>query len=158
MVELKDQERDTEPPGSQVIIVQWEGVEALPWIQYYGSWDFSTQQGQRSHVLRVAMPLELDMETGVFTFNEDVVVGVASVDRLGGSDEAHFDYPTNAGGPRLLLNNSTGQVFLLDERAYRSNFTQLLITPVDLLDEDSEFVLLVDETPNARVYALGFPE
>jgi hypothetical protein len=139
---------------SQYIIVQWEGIPSLPWIQYYGSWDFETLEGQRSEVSRVIMPLELDLETGLFRFDEGKILPVVTIDLLDETQSQHYDYPENGGGPHLLLNNATGEVLLLDERAYRSVFIQFLILPVERLGKALPFKLLIDEQPFIRVFAL----
>lgn len=141
-------------PASQYLIVQWEGIPALPWIQYYGSWDFETHEGQLSRAAKVIRPLELDLETGVFQFDEDQILHAVTVDILDESGEQHYDYPANAGGPHLLLNNATGEVMLLDETAYRSTFIQLLISPVDQLEDGSPFRLLIDDPPFVKVFEL----
>jgi dolichyl-diphosphooligosaccharide--protein glycosyltransferase len=148
-------ETQSEPlPAAQYLIVQWEGIPALVWIQYYGSWDFHTQEGQLSRVSKVMRPLELDLETGVFRFDGDQILHAVTVDILDESVEQHYDYPANAGGPHLLLNNATGEVMLLDETAYRSTFIQLLILPVDQLEDVSSFTLLIDDQPFVRVFEL----
>ncbi len=138
----------------QYLIVQWEGLEALPWSQYYGSWDFLSQSGQRSRVVKISMPLELDLETGSFNFDGNQVIEVVSVDWLGDATQEHYDYPENAGDPHLLLNNLTGEVMLLDERAYRSIFTQLLIAPNEVLDQIPRFHLITDGGPFVRIFQL----
>ena len=148
-------ETQPEPlPASQYLIVQWEGVSALPWILYYGSWDFETHEGHLSRAAKVIRPLELDLETGVFQFDEDQTLHAVTVDILDESGEQHYDYPANAGGPHLLLNNATGEVMLLDETAYRSTFIQLLILPADQLEDGSPFRLLIDDQPFVRVFEL----
>jgi len=43
---------------------------------------------------------------------------------------------------------------LLDETAYRSTFIQLLILPVDQLEDVSPFRLLIDDQPFVRVFEL----
>jgi hypothetical protein len=148
-------ETHSEPlSASQYLIVQWEGIPALPWIQFFGSWDFKTHEGQRSRVSKVMRPLELDLETGIFRFDGDQILHAVTVDILDESEGQHYDYPANAGGPHLLLNNATGEVMLLDETAYRSTFIQLLILPADQLEDASPFTLLIDDQPFVRVFEL----
>ena len=148
-------ETQSEPlPAAQYLIVQWEGIPTLAWIQYYGSWDFHTQQGELSRISKVKRPLELDLETGVFRFDGDQILHAVTVDLLGDPDGQHYDYLANAGGPHLLLNNATGEVMLLDETAYRSTFIQLLILPADQLEDMSPFRLLIDDQPFVRVFEL----
>jgi dolichyl-diphosphooligosaccharide--protein glycosyltransferase len=139
---------------TQYLVVSWEGVAAIPWIQYYGSWDFTIYEGQRSRVWKILKPLRLDLETGVFGYDAEQEIRVVSVDRLGFEDPGYFDYPENAGGPHLLLNMQNGEVFLLDERAYRSAFVQLLIMPADQLKDSNHFQLLIDRYPSVRVFEL----
>jgi hypothetical protein len=138
----------------QYLLVQWEGIPSLPWIQYYGSWDFETLEGQRSRVSRVIMPRELDLETGVFQFDGDQILPVVTVDLLDEANSQHYNYPENGGGPHLLLNNETGEVLLLDEGAYRSTFIQFLILPADRLGDAIPFKLLIDEQPFVRMFEL----
>ena len=138
----------------QYLVLPWEGIPSLGWIQYYGSWDFETREGQRSRASKVVRPLELDLETGIFRFDDDQVLPAVTVDLLGGEDGQHVDYPANAGGPHILVNDASGEVMLLDEAAYRSTFIQLLITPADQLEHVSAFRLLIDDQPFVRVYEL----
>jgi hypothetical protein len=100
------------------------------------------------------MPLELDLETGVFQFDDDQILPVVTIDLLDEADSHHYDYSENGGGPHLLLNYATGEVLLLDESAYRSTLVQFLILPVDRLGDALPFKLLIDEQPFVRVFEL----
>lgn len=142
-------------PGRQYLVVAWEAVRALPWIQYFGSWDFAADEGQRSATSKIARPLQLDLQDGVFRFDDNQVLPVVSVDLLGDPGGEHLEYPDRAGAPHLLLNRLTGEVYLLDETAYRSTLTQLLILPADELGEQAAFRLLIDDQPFVRVFELG---
>jgi hypothetical protein len=138
----------------QYVVLPWEAISSLPWIQTYASWDFETGQGQRSRVLRVGRPESLDLENGQLTYNSGQVLTAVSVDRLMTDAGAHYDYPANSGGPHLLLNEENGEVMLLDERAYRSTFIQLLIRPEEELSGVTDFELVLNAQPAVRVFAL----
>jgi len=141
-------------PSPQYLVVQWEGIASLPWIQYYGSWDFDALAGQRSRVVRVTRPQSLDLEAGEFLFDGEGLLNVYSVDILAAAGRQHYDYPGNGGGPYLLLNDETGEVMLLDQTAYQSTFVRLLITPAEQLEDLPGFKLVIDRQPGVRVYAL----
>jgi hypothetical protein len=139
---------------AQYLVVSWEGLPALPWIQYDASWNFATGEGARSRVVRVPHPESLDFQTGILIYGGGEQLGAVSIDILPAPTMAHFDYQANSGGPHLLLNEGTGEVMLLDERAYRSTFTQLLIQPVDDSGGLNSFELILDEASGVRIFML----
>ena len=140
-------------PASAYLIVQWDAISFLKWFQYYESWDFATLEGQHSRVWVISMPQELDLNSGVFQFDQDQSVQAVTIDILTEAGVEHYDFPPT-GGPHLLLNNVTGEVMLLDEAAYRSAFIQLLLLPVDDLEAASQFRLLIEDYPSVRIFEL----
>ena len=138
----------------QYLVVQWEGIASLPWIQYFGSWNFDSRTGQRSRVVRVTHPQTLDLEAGQFRFDSEGLLDVYSVDILTATGRQHYDYMENGGGPYLLLNDETGEVMLLDQAAYESTLVRLLITQADQLEEVPGFELVIERAPGVRIFAL----
>ena len=138
----------------QYLVVQWEAVPFLPWIQYYGSWDFDEGEGQQSRVVQVVSPVQLDLETGEFIVEGEGTGFVVTVDILDEGGAQHYDYPENAGGPHLLLDAASSQVLLLDEQAYESILVQLLISVPGELTNAEPYVLMIDGFPSTRVFRL----
>ncbi len=141
-----------EPP--QYLVTSWDALPLLPWIQYYGSWDFGRGTGKTSSPVLIVQPLKLDLETGMFQSRSGAKERVASVDVLDAQGMQHYDYLVNEGGPHLLLNQATNSVALLDEAAYQSMLVQLLIRPASSPPAGGDFELVVDQAPFARIYQL----
>ena len=142
------------PDPAHYIIIPWDAITFLPWIQYYGSWDFLKGEGELSRVEQVKRPRQLDLETGEFFLGEDDSGYVLTVDLIGKTGLQHFVYSENIGGPHLLLDTTSSKVFLLDEVAYQSVLVQLLLLPPDATDLELPYELLIDGFPDARVFVL----
>jgi len=139
--------------GPQYLVLAWDGLAALPWIEYYAGWDFGGAGSARASAAGVLRPEALDLETGAFTFDGGRVLLVAAVDVLAADGVQHYDYPANSGGPFLLLNDASGAVMLLDAQAYGSTFVRLLTSPAGEAGGE-HFELLLDRLPAARVFRL----
>ena len=142
----------TLPP--QYIVLQWDALQFLPWIQYFGSWDFDEGDGLRSRVVDVRYPEELDLNTGAFVMEGKGEGFVVTVDILDERGLQHYAYPENAGGPHLLLDTASSEVILLDETAYYSVFVQMLISDPGGADFADPYELVIDGFPTARVFRL----
>jgi dolichyl-diphosphooligosaccharide--protein glycosyltransferase len=147
------QTASSEPP--QYLVTSWDALALLPWIQYYGSWDFERGTGTTSSVVLIVQPKALDLGTGMFQSRNGASQAVASVDVPDGQDSLHYDYLANEGGPHLLLNRASNSVALLNDAAYQSMLVQLLIRPVGSDSPGGDFDLVVDRAPFARVYRLA---
>lgn len=141
-------------PFPHYLVVQWDAVSFLPWIQHFGSWSFEHEQGLKTTEVTFAQPLELDLENGRFTERAGRQFDLVSADILQNSGPTHYDYPESAGGLHLLLNADRSEVYLLDDQAYRSTLVQLLIQPLNQEAEWGGFRLVVDRLPSARVFKL----
>jgi dolichyl-diphosphooligosaccharide--protein glycosyltransferase len=142
----------TLPP--QYLVLQWEALQFLPWIQYFGSWDFNEGGGQRSRVVDVRYPEELDLNTGALVMEGEGEGFVVTVDILDERGLRHYAYPENAGGPHLLLDSASSEVLLLDETAYNSILVQLLISDPGGAGFAEPYELVIDAFPTARVFRL----
>lgn len=144
--------RETEAP--QYLVIPWEGISFLPWIQYYGSWDFMDEEGRASTVLPVPQPLELDLASGRFLSRTGQSYELVTADLLDSGGAQHYEYPGDPAGFHLLVNMQGGAVYLLDDRAYRSNLVQLMLLPPSSFASSGPFRLLIDNNPHARVFQL----
>jgi hypothetical protein len=141
-------------PIPQYLVVQWEAISFLPWIQYFGSWSFDGGTGQASTVRGPLQPLRLDLERGTFLERSGHLFNLSTADVLDDSGSTHFAFPQNEGGPHLLIRMDSSENYLLDDQAYRSTLVKLLLEPKSSFAETGEFELLVDGTPDVRVFRL----
>lgn len=141
-----------ELPVPQYLVVQWEAISFLPWIQYYGSWNFEENEGRIHAVVKRVQPLELDLEKGKFIDRSGGEVELVSADLLGEREVEHIDFTHQEMGLHLLIRLRDSDVYLLDDQAYRSTLVQLLILPEQLTRPGSGFELIVDERPDARIF------
>ena len=138
----------------QYLVVQWEAISFLPWIQYLASWSFDDGAGQSSDVSYFAQPLELDLERGTFLERGGRAFSLSSADLLDESGVMHYAFPQNQAGLHLLIRLDSSEVYLLDDRAYRSTLVTLLLKPDGSFTETADFELLVDGSPDVRVFRL----
>lgn len=141
-------------PAPAYLVVQWDAIRFLPWIQFYGNWDFAAQQSQPSQVWNIVLPQQLDLNIGIFHYDNGQIAYPISVDIIGDAGVEHHDYPASIGGPHLLVNETSTEVIFLDDSAYHSAFIQLLLLPADQLDKASPFHLLIDNQPFVRIFEL----
>ncbi len=142
------------PEEPQFLIVQWEAISFLPWIQYYGSWDLNALEGRGGQVITVPQPLELDLESGRFLTREGRTYYLVSADLLDETGRKHYDYSGNPAGFHALTNMRSGQVYLLDDRAYQSLMVQMLMAPAESFPPTGPFRLRLDRIPDVRVFEL----
>lgn len=149
----QDTRFESRPP--QYLVVQWDAIAYLSWIQYYGSWDFSTQSGSEGEMVYRFQPLELDLQKGVFIERGGQRFELKSADLLDPNGTEHYEYSGREDGLHLLLNVPAADVYLMGRREYRSALTQLLIAPMDPeTGSINGYVLLVDRLPDARVFQI----
>jgi dolichyl-diphosphooligosaccharide--protein glycosyltransferase len=142
------------PAGPQYLVVAWDALSLLPWIQYYGSWSFESARGEPSAILRSLQPLELDLESGRFLARSGQAFHLSTADLLGESDSIHYAFEGNPAGLHLLIRLDTSAAVLLDERAYQSTLVRLLLAPRDAFPGTGDFELVVDAGPDVRVLRL----
>jgi len=145
---------DAQAPIPQYLIAPWEAIALLPWVQYYGSWSFDDRVGQLSDVRHFSQPLELDLARGTFLERGGQSFSLSTADLLDESGSMHYAFPHNASGPHLLMRLDSSATYLLDDTAYRSTLVRLLLEPEDSLTASGDFELLVDGSPDVRVFRL----
>lgn len=142
----------TELQSPQYLIVQWEAISYLAWIQNYGSWEFESRSGSTQFFVQRSQPRQLDLEAGLYTDRWGQEHVLASADVFDSSGSQHYEYLDHSGGLHLLIDLDSSDVFLVDSRSYRTNLVQLLlISPEKAAGMDS-LELIIDRAPGARVY------
>lgn len=139
---------------AQYVAVQWEVLSALPWMTYYGTWDFEASEGQFAHVEYIVQPPRIDMNSGELLGWEVPALKVASLDVLGPGESQHYDFDQDRRGLHLLINQATDKAHLLDSNAYYSTIVQLLVQSPDELANSSPFTLVVRRDPYVRIFLL----
>lgn len=140
------------PPMPLYVVATFENIRLSPWICYYGTWDFEKEQGVHARVASIRESFNLDWEKGTMTFqDEKEPIEVKSIHVLSsqGRKDRHYDKNT---GPNLILNSESRRYYALDDLAFQSMLTQLLIAPKESERLDRYFELVYDDFPWVRVY------
>jgi hypothetical protein len=146
---------NTPVQAPQYLVVQWNAITYLPWIQHYGSWDFETQSGAPRDSFYRLQPLELDLQNGVFVERGGQTFQLSSADILNGTGSRHYEFSGQEDGLHLLLNSSAADVYLMGDLAYQSTLVQLLIQPVEPDTGSIDgCILLVDALPDVRIFRI----
>jgi hypothetical protein len=136
----------------QYLILQWDALELLPWMTYFGTWDFNLQQGQRASITYLNESGHLFLEQGLFQVGEDNFIYLDTIDLLGPGSVEHFEFRRSQDGVHLMVNELTEEIIILDDQAYRSTFVQLLIAPVGSLSSEPLPELVLDNLPFVRIF------
>ena len=128
--------------AEQYIVVQWELFAYLPWITYYGTWDFDNMEGYPARISHLSKSVRIDRQEGILAAPGEPLVRLRTLDVLNSKDSEHYEFEQNSSDFHLILNSNTNDAFLLDSRAYHSTAVQLLIRrPVsELAQNDLRFV------------------
>ena len=134
------------PP--QYLVLSWENLRLAYWISYFGSWDLVTGQSDPGRIKQVRGKVGFDLDKGVVNLPKGQV-SLAGFDVLDPENPRHFDLP-NATGIYAVLNRLSQELYLMDEKIYKSMMVQMLTRDPAGFDED--FELVVDNYPLNRVY------
>ncbi len=133
---------------SNYFVVSWENLRLAGWISYYGNWDIVTGTSSPGKMQRIQGEVRIDSAAGSLMINGQPM----SIDSLNVVEEKgtkRLEWP-NGSGSHVLINQGARQVFLMDDKMYRSMMVQMLIAPPELFAED--FTLVVDRFPWVRAY------
>ncbi len=144
----------TKPETPQYLIVQWEAISFLAWIQNYGSWEFESRSGSNGFFVQRSQPRELDLEAGHYTDRWGQEYRLASADVFEASGTAHYEYPDQSDGLHLLIDLKSSDVFLVDARSYKTNLIQLLLISPEKAAHSGSLELVIDRGPEARIFAV----
>jgi dolichyl-diphosphooligosaccharide--protein glycosyltransferase len=149
---LGTEDMDFAPESPLYVVATFQNIRLAPWICYYGTWDFSTQQGVHARVASIKESFNLDWENGEMVFqDEPQPVPVKSIHVLSSQGRKDRTYEGNT-GPHLVLNSEDGRYFALDDLAFHSMLTQLLVAPADIVRFQRHFELVHDDFPWVRIY------
>jgi dolichyl-diphosphooligosaccharide--protein glycosyltransferase len=145
---LANTEENYNSSVSNYFVVSWENLRLAGWISYYGNWDIVTGTSSPGKMQRIQGEVRIDSAAGSLMINGQPM----SIDSLNVVEEKgtkRFEWP-NGSGSHVLINQGARQVFLMDDKMYRSMMVQMLIAPPELFAED--FTLVVDRFPWVRAY------
>jgi len=141
-----DQTWPDAPP--QYLVVSWENLRLSGWISYYGNWDIVTGTSSPGKIQQVRGEVRIDSSSGSLAVNGQPMP-IDSLDVVEENGTRHFEWQ-NGSGSHVLINQAARQVFLMDQKMYRSMMVQMLIAPPENFAED--FTLVIDRYPWVRAY------
>ena len=140
--------------AEQYLVVQWEAFRHLPWITYYGTWDFDDMEGHPANMGYFSKSVRIDRHEGVLAVPGEPLVRLRTLDVLNSKETEHLEFEQNSSDFHLIVNSSTNDAFLLDSRAYRSTAVQLLIRPPAELRSETPFEIVIDRSPHLRIFRI----
>ena len=140
--------------AEQYLVVQWEAFRHLPWITYYGTWDFDDMEGHPANMGYFSKAVRIDRHEGVLAVPGEPLVRLRTLDVLNSKETEHLEFEQNSSDFHLIVNSSTNDAFLLDSRAYRSTAVQLLIRPPAELRSETPFEIVIDRSPHLRIFRI----
>jgi len=146
------------PAKPQYLVVCWENLTLLYWISYYGSWDVAAGGGEHATVQTLRDSFNVD-QPGARLVNKrtNSTLPLKSVDVLDERGQRVIPLPEDATGQHLIINEITRQALLLDDMAYNSMATQLLIGDPRRPEQARFFKLLHEGFPLVRIYEVLSP-
>ena len=129
-------------------VVSWENLRLAGWISYYGNWDIVTGTSSPGKMQQVRGEVRIDSSSGSLAVNGQPMP-IDSLDVVEENGTRHFEWQ-NGSGSHVLINQAARQVFLMDQKMYRSMMVQMLISPPGNFAED--FTLVIDRYPWVRAY------
>jgi undecaprenyl-diphosphooligosaccharide---protein glycotransferase len=136
----------------QYLAVSWETVKRARTISSDATWNLETGASDAGRIIPIAGNAALDRRQG-----ELIVDGAPHEARaaaiLTENRAELFSWPTHAGGPCILANRPSREMFAVDEAIYGSLMVQMLIAEPKTFEPC--FTLVADRLPDARVYRLN---
>ncbi len=137
----------------QYLVVTTENLPLAPWILFYGTWNFLSENGKRARVMRFLPPYEVDYESGwIHLERADKSYSVRTIDVLRKEGTKRFHFPDNTESLHLVLCPETADYFLVDTLTYESMLVRLLVEPPDSADIASFFRLAYEKKPAVRIF------
>jgi len=146
--EVASSDQNWPEAAPQYLTVSWENLRLSGWISYYGNWDIVTGTSSPGKIQQVRGEVRIDSSSGSLAVNGQPMP-IDSLDVVEGNGTRHFEWQ-NGSGSHVLINQAARQVFLMDQKMYRSMMVQMLIAPPEDFAED--FTLVVDRYPWVRAY------
>jgi dolichyl-diphosphooligosaccharide--protein glycosyltransferase len=143
-------------PATQYLVVSWDNMNLLHWIDFYGTWDVATGSGTHAKTQVVDQAFRVDTARGGMVMNGPMgmsaPIPLSSLDRLTTEGARRLNFPANPGGPHLIVNDVNKKVMLLDDLAYDSMAVQLLIGDPARPELTRYFKLVHEGFPLVRIY------
>lgn len=142
----------------QYLVVCWENLTLLYWISFYGSWDVVSGTGEHAAVQTLRDSINVDQDAALLVNKRsNSTLPLKSVDILDERGQRTVPLPKGAAGQHLIINEITRQALLLDDMAYNSMATQLLIGDPRRPEQARSFKLLYEGFPLVRIYEVLSP-
>ncbi len=144
-------EKEFDWPGDQppqYLVLSWENMRLAYWISYFGTWDLVTGGADPGRIKQVRGKAGFDLDKGVINLSKGQVT-LAGLDVLDPKNPRHFEWP-NTSRVYAVLNRLSQELYLMDEKIYKSMMVQMLIRDPKKFEQD--FELVVDKYPWNRAY------
>jgi dolichyl-diphosphooligosaccharide--protein glycosyltransferase len=150
--ELGQEDKGYEAPEKQYFVAAWENMRLVPWIAFYGTWDFTRATGEKAWLGQFDQGFEIDRESGAaYKRGSGEGYRLQSIHVLYENKVEKYTYPEND-GPHLVLVPEGRVHYLMDDTAYNSMMVQLLIAKPDDPRLTEHFKLVYNGFPAVRVY------
>jgi dolichyl-diphosphooligosaccharide--protein glycosyltransferase len=149
LVNLANKEYHIPLPAPQYLVVTSENLPLVPWISFYGTWNFQAKNGVHAKVSKLEGELRVDNEQGVLSLGNQRVT-LSTVDALTAQGRQFRDYKRP--GPHLILDMPSSRAYLMDDLAYNSLMVRLLLVEPTQRPYADYFELVYDGFPAVRIY------
>jgi dolichyl-diphosphooligosaccharide--protein glycosyltransferase len=154
LARLKERDLDLPPGPPLYLVVAWDDLNLARWITFYGQWNLAAGASSGGEILRLRSDADIDMERGVVALRHSgEAVRLAGMEFFTGRDVLRRSYD-RGDGPRLALNVGRNEAYLLGAPVRRSMLARLLLDDPAEPDLAAAFRLVVDRSPDVRIYAI----
>ncbi|WP_462326024.1 STT3 domain-containing protein [Desulfoplanes sp.] len=133
---------------AQYFIVSWENLRLAYWISYFGNWDLVTGTPSPGKIQRMNGKIQFDTKKGIIKTGRQNIP-IDTLDIISDKGTRQLAWP-NGKGLHGVLNQLSKEVYVMDNKIYRSMMVQMLISPPKKFEP--YFELTVDHYPWARAY------
>ncbi len=154
LYELAAVDLDMHAQEPQYLVVSAELVKLMPWVTFFGTWDFEEHSGVHGQVMVLDDSVAFNPELGLIRKrNQELPLKTLDIFDAKGRKSAVFEHESALHG---IFFQHQSFFMLMDSLVYGSMAVQLLIA-----DPDSEgfrkrfspyFKLVYDDFPHARIY------
>ncbi|WP_462326066.1 STT3 domain-containing protein [Desulfoplanes sp.] len=115
------------PVPAQYFIVSWENLRLAYWISYYGNWDLITGKPSPGKIQRMRGKIQFDTKKGIVKSSRQTIP-LDTLDVITEKGSRRMTWP-NGKGLHGVLNQLSHEVYVMDNKIYRSMMVQMLIGP-----------------------------
>lgn len=136
----------------QYLVVAKENLPLIPWISFYGSWNFFQQSGIHGFSRAINERFTIDNDKGLLLLGDrKEKIELKSIDFLSREGRTGKTF-NNSGGFHAIISQETGSYYIMDDLSYNSMMVQLLIAHPKDVRFTPYFRLVFEGFPFVRIY------